>query len=702
MKNLLLPSIAGLLSLQTLSAQSLPTPSTPTKPSTGKLGRELQQLWQQQKQKTAQVGQKGASGAAASDSQLLITDGYVSIQASAEPGQAQELLSKLVALGLKEGAVLGPVVSGALPIEKLDQVNALPQVRFVKPTQKMPTKAGKVLTQGDNTQRSALARSTYKVNGAGVKVGIISDSYNFLGGAAQGVKDGELPGVGNPSGLVSPVEVLKEGTAGASDEGRAMAEIIHDVAPGAKLAFHAGFNTAPADFVKAIQALTKIGCKVIVDDVSLLEPFYQDGPVTQAINQAVAGGVTYVGAVGNYADLAYEKPFSTSNQPFRFGPAHDFNPDPNVVDTKQSIVVAAGATVSILLQWAQPFYSVTGNTSKAATSDLDIYLLNQQGQVVALSDATNIGGDPVEFIRYTNTTTSNQSYDLVIEKPNVTDATGNPAPNPAPTLFKYIILNGPGEAGILEYATKSATVYGKDNAPNSISAGASAFYNKTTAGVPLINNFSTLGGAKVLFDINGNSVSAPVRKKPEIVAPDGVNTSFFKSDIPEDTDTSPNFFGTSAAAPHVAGVVALMLNAAPTKTPAAIKAAIIGSAQDMDDPTTTTFDTGFDFRTGYGFLQADKAVAAVRPAQRASIASSKLSVAPNPAETQVQLAFTRDADADTEVEIYNTWGKLLQRQPVHVHAGENVLQLTPNLPGAGSYILRLADRPTENTHLLKP
>ena len=28
---------------------------------------------------------------------------------------------------------------------------------------------------------------------------------------------------------------------------------------------------------------------------------------------------------------------------------------------------------------------------------------------------------------------------------------------------------------------------------------------------------------------------------------------------------------------------------------------------DMDDPLTAGFDTGFDFRTGYGFIQADKA-----------------------------------------------------------------------------------------------
>ena len=34
-----------------------------------------------------------------------------------------------------------------------------------------------------------------------------------------------------------------------------------------------------------------------------------------------------------------------------------------------------------------------------------------------------------------------------------------------------------------------------------------------------------------------------------------------------------------------------------------------GSAIDMDDSSTAGFDTGFDFGTGYGLIQADAAVA---------------------------------------------------------------------------------------------
>jgi hypothetical protein len=66
-----------------------------------------------------------------------------------------------------------------------------------------------VISQGDTAQRSHIARNKYKVNGKGVKVGILSDSYNNLGTADIGVKNGELPGPGNPFGLTKQVQVLE-------------------------------------------------------------------------------------------------------------------------------------------------------------------------------------------------------------------------------------------------------------------------------------------------------------------------------------------------------------------------------------------------------------------------------------------------------------------------------------------------------------
>ncbi|MBV8743305.1 MAG: hypothetical protein JOZ12_16065, partial [Sinobacteraceae bacterium] len=91
-----------------------------------------------------------------------------------------------------------------------------------------------------------------------------------------------------------------------TDEGRAMAQIVHDVAPGAALSFYTAENSE-ADFAKGIVALATAGAKVIADDVGYYdEPFYQDGVVAQAIDQVNGMGVSYFSAAGNNGSNAYE------------------------------------------------------------------------------------------------------------------------------------------------------------------------------------------------------------------------------------------------------------------------------------------------------------------------------------------------------------------------------------------------------------
>jgi len=190
---------------------------------------------------------------------------------------------------------------------------------------------------------------------------------------------------------------------------------------------------------------------------------------------------------------------------------------------------------------------------------------------------------------------------------------------PDPTRLKYILYNN-----ALFYLTAnpipgilSPALVGHAKAEGAIATGA-AFYLETPAyGVdtPLVEGFSSKGGVANYYDISGNRIPPLVRQKPEIVAPDGANTSFFdpfgNGDISEDKDTLPNFFGTSAAAPHAAGVAALMIDAQKLHTlkPGQIKGILSSHAVDMDDPYTTGFDNGFDFTTGAGLIVADNTLA---------------------------------------------------------------------------------------------
>jgi hypothetical protein len=184
---------------------------------------------------------------------------------------------------------------------------------------------------------------------------------------------------------------------------------------------------------------------------------------------------------------------------------------------------------------------------------------------------------------------------------------------PAPQRVKYVLFNFTGS--INEFATNSPTLFGHANAAGAEAIGA-AFYLQTPefgTTPPLLEPYSALGGTGILFDTSGVRLSTPVvRLKPELVAPDGVNTTWnYAGSIDVESDGFPNIFGTSAAVAHAGAAAALLRDINPHLTPEAIYQALEGSAVDMDNPITAGFDVGFDFATGFGLIREDQAAQAV-------------------------------------------------------------------------------------------
>lgn len=546
-------------------------------------------------------------------------------------GDEQKARAELRKLGFEIKAVYGRMISGSVPVTTLREMESATSLKFVRPAYKplrmsgsmhnqlmtsdarAAVKTTQVISQGDTAQRSYIARKKYKVNGKGVKIGILSDSYNSLGTAGAGVSGGELPGPGNPLNYRKSVEVLED-FEGGTDEGRAMAEIIHDVAPGAALAFTTAQN-GQAAFAKGIENLASAGCKVITDDVIYFaEPFYQDGIIAQAVDKVKRKGVAYFSAAGNRSVRSYESDYRASNfAPFGIdaGTAHNFSKPGDAPLYFQPIFIPTGGTFIASFQYDQPFYSSGGDS---ADSDFDVYLVNDTGAVVALGGSDNVAsGDPVEVFGYENPDSLNNTFYLAILKYS----------GPDPTRLKYILYGdgqfyrtAPAIPGVL-----APTIVGHAKAEGAIATGA-AFYLETPAyglvDTPLIEPFSSRGGVASYFTPRGTRIAPVYRFKPEIVAPDGVNTSFFDpfggGDIAEDTDTYPNFFGTSAAAPHAAGVAALMIEAQKLKTitPNQIRGELSSHTFDMDNPDTQGFDKWFDFASGNGLINAEGAVGAVK------------------------------------------------------------------------------------------
>jgi Subtilase family len=115
------------------------------------------------------------------------------------------------------------------------------------------------------------------LDGCGVSVGIVSNSFDAA----------------NDWTLIPPnTTILQDGM--GDDEGRAMAQLVRDVAPNANVVFCEG--DSEADGALAIQREVAAGCKVIVIDE---EYPGSNADITAAIDQATARGVLVMSSAGN-------------------------------------------------------------------------------------------------------------------------------------------------------------------------------------------------------------------------------------------------------------------------------------------------------------------------------------------------------------------------------------------------------------------
>jgi Ca2+-binding RTX toxin-like protein len=512
---------------------------------------------------------------------------YVVIDATAKDGDGAALLVALAELGLEQGGSFGNMASGLMPVDGIGELLTLSNLSFARASGSGGS-AGTVDSQAGPALAADAARSLYAVDGSGIKVGILSDSFNNKGGMSADIASGDLPGA---------TTILSDMSSGGSDEGRGMAQIVHDIAPGASIAFATAF-TGMANFANNIIALANAGAQVIVDDVIYFaETAFQDGVIAQAVDQVTADGVVYFSSAGNNGDNGYEASFVSSGVT---GPYGETLAKLTTGASGQylSVTIPRNATVYFILQWDQPAYSVSGGAG--TQSDVDLFLYNSAGSLVRQAISDNIGNDPVEIIAYTNSGTST-AFKLAVGLYSGT----------APTDFKIIGLdNGAGVTlGGSSLNTNTGTVYGHAAASGAIAVGAASYTQTPAYGAtpPVVEYYSSEGPTRILFDTAGNVLATPdIRTTPQITAPDGADTTFFGYD--SDGNGWKNFFGTSASAPAAAAVAALMLQANAALDRDDILNLMMDSAIDMDNPATPGFDQGFDAGTGAGLIQADRAV----------------------------------------------------------------------------------------------
>ena len=575
-----------------------------------------------------------------------------------------ETLAALAALGTQvqiigkpapdrgKGEVLTrvPTVQALLPVTMIQQVEELPFVHYVRlPSYALSSAANppSVTTQGDIDLNASAARSTFGVDGTGVKVGVISSGIGgvFASGCttdcspiantattpspitlndlptATGMRAATTVGSISAGTLVSvtggitaakshrgdgDLEAASEGSAGA--EGTALLEIVHDLAPGAALSFaNAGSDM---EFEQAVDALASTN-DVVVDDIFFLGQPSFDG--TSAVSENTSDALNnnsnpiraYITSGGNLALDHYQGVYSDSGTDGllitgQSGHLHQFAATPpgtttNVTSdfenfgTKNNgenyydpvVTLPPNAEITVYLAWNDPV--------GASTNDYDLFLVplscngnsTQNGLPLPpcsitglpVGSAVNVQSgtqDPMEDMTFTNTSTSPTTVGIVIQNVN------NMA---APRMFDLFVSGYQDKENIPNhnFNTMSGSVPAQSDAGGGVvSVGA---INSIRCQVPdnctgEVESFSSQGPTQMTPQVT------TTRTKPDLIAVDevcidgagGFGHTITSSDLaagyncpvsPPASDQPTLFEGSSAAAPHVAAIAALALQAAP-------------------------------------------------------------------------------------------------------------------------------------------
>ena len=418
---------------------------------------------------------------------------------------------------------------GWLPIKAINELAKLDFISFVRAIGKPIHNI--VTTEGDIFHRALDVRNSYGFTGSGIKIGIIAEGVWHLNDV---IAAGELP---------SSIQVLNAGIENA--EGTAMLEIVHDLAPEAELYF-ASSGTSEADIVNSIDILEQAGCVIICDDiVNTHEPSFMDGQIALRITQFANNGGIYISAAGNERENHYIGDYVNAGDNWnRFELSGGYS---NFVLIP---TVWPGDHLRVFLQWNDE-YGSSGN-------NYDLYLFDENFEEVAsCTDPQDGNQDPYEELEYIyNNSNPLEFRDFYIAIKNKDGAAASRKLN----LWLY---SRTGNRIEIPARVFQSSTWGHCTALDCISVA--AIINSS-----IQRSYSSEGPAIIYsFDSQGNPVSSTLRMKPDLSALDGVHTfssmSGYKPFHPNST-----FPGTSAAAPHIAGIAALIWSGSPTKTGAEI------------------------------------------------------------------------------------------------------------------------------------
>jgi hypothetical protein len=376
------------------------------------------------------------------------------------------------------------------------------------------------------------------MQGAGVAIGVIDQEFGSL---AASQTAGELPL------SLNITDYTGTGTGGGT-HGTNVAEIVHDMAPGAAL--YLGKIATDVQLGQALDDMIAAGVKVIVHSMAWFAASFYDGtgPLCDIANQAESAGVQWVNAAGNSRRNHYLAPAPDGFKDSDLDLRHDFGPGQNY----NTISLTAGTTAYLYLNW---------DAYPATKIDYDLFLYDGD---------PDGGGTVVDW------------------------STAKPGSGPFGAIqpFEQIEFTPPTSGTYYIVITKASA--GTANVPLTLFSIGAALGTQTTAkslmDPAVCNSVIAVAAANLSDQVEDFSSEGPTtdgRNKPEVTGPDRVQTSL-----------TSVFAGTSAAAPHAGGATALLMARYPGLPPAQIRPLLLAAVKDLNTP-------GFDLRTGNGRVSLD-------------------------------------------------------------------------------------------------
>jgi hypothetical protein len=435
-------------------------------------------------------------------------------------------------------------IAAWVPYNRVEAAADLPLVMAVSAAEMAHGDVGSVTSQGVRLHRANVAQAAH-IDGSGVNVGVISIGANHV---ADSIATGDLP-----KGVV-----LLGGDPGIGAEGTAMMEVVHDMAPGAKLVFHPASGCCVDTYVAALRSLAVAGADVIAEDIAYdREPAFAQGIAVHATQEMAKAGIAIFGSAGNLGDghAPRIRAVGSGGGPGGNSQFHGCTKPPSNVVSVFEVQLSGGTPIYATLQWSEP--------PTHAFTNLDLYLMDESATDCLAQSLSHQGGGvgkPLEYLEYVNQDPDEPlTVKLVV---NLVDASTAAA---APLIDLRWRTDGEDDHSIMALSPLARAGSLNPNAnftalATSVAA-ANASVTADPASVPL-ESFSAAGPVVLetttvcphgLYPCQ-EGVAGPepfVGGGPAWTAADRVNVSgaggFEKI-----------FIGTSAAAPHAAGCAALI------------------------------------------------------------------------------------------------------------------------------------------------